>query len=79
MFNPATAAYYPGYAGDFQALPQTLKVELLAAPVHSEADIEALIIGVARESGGGLISAAEPFKVTNRSLITSLNDLVSSC
>ena len=57
MFNPATAAYYPGCAGDFQALPQTLKVELLAAPA-------ALIIGLARV-GGGLISAADPFNVTN--------------
>jgi len=72
MFNPVTAPYYPGYVRDFQALPQTLEVELSAAPVRSEADIEALIIGLARESGGGLISAADPFNVTNRSLVLTL-------
>ena len=41
-----------------------LSVELLATPVHDEAEIEAAVTAFARQPGGGLIVAPEPFMNT---------------
>jgi len=72
MFNPDTARYYPVYLREFKALPQTLAVELVAAPVHDEAEVEAAVVALSREPGSGLISAAEPFITAHRALIMTL-------
>jgi putative tryptophan/tyrosine transport system substrate-binding protein len=61
IFNPDTAPYYSVYLRDFKALPKTLAVELLAMPVHNEAEIEGAIVALARNPGAGLISAGDPF------------------
>ena len=72
MFNPETAPYYSIYLREFGALPKMLAAELMAAPVRNEAEIEAALVGLAREAGGGLISAGDPFTVTHRALIIRL-------
>jgi putative ABC transport system substrate-binding protein len=56
MFNPDTA---PGggsyYLPSFEAAARSLKVVPIAAPVHSDAEIETVITSLGREPGGGLV------------------------
>jgi putative ABC transport system substrate-binding protein len=54
MFNPDTA---PGsfFVPAFEAAARSLKVEPIISHVHSDAEIEAAIIGLGREPGGGLV------------------------
>jgi putative ABC transport system substrate-binding protein len=72
MFNPQTAPYYPVFLRDFGGAAATLAVELSAMPVRDEAEIEAATSAFAREPGGGLIAAPEPFMTTHRALVMAL-------
>ena len=72
IFNPQTAPYYPVYLHEFGAAPATLAVQLAAAPVRDEAELEAAVIAFAREPAGGLIAAPDPFINTRRGLIMEL-------
>jgi ABC-type uncharacterized transport system substrate-binding protein len=72
LFNPETAPYYPVYLREFGTVPTTLAVELTAAPVRDETEIEAAVTAVAREPGGGLIAAADPFNTARRAQIMTL-------
>jgi putative tryptophan/tyrosine transport system substrate-binding protein len=56
MFNPDMAPgggsyYWPA----FEAAARSLKVAPIAAPVHSDAEIETVITSLGREPGGGLV------------------------
>jgi putative tryptophan/tyrosine transport system substrate-binding protein len=72
IFNPLTAPYYPVFLRELGTAPARLAIELAAAPVRDEAEIEAVIAALAREPGGGLIAAADPFTITHRALIIAL-------
>src|SRR6516162_8053318 len=72
MFNPQTAPYYPVFLREFGMAPASLAVELSATPVHVEAEIKAAATATAREPGGGLIIAPDPFINTHRGLIMAL-------
>jgi putative tryptophan/tyrosine transport system substrate-binding protein len=72
MFNPETAPYYPIYLREFRDVPTTLAAELSEARVHDADEIEASIASLARESGGGLIVASDPFTNSHRLLIVRL-------
>jgi putative ABC transport system substrate-binding protein len=56
MFNPDMA---PGrgsfFLPSFETAARSLKVEPIAAPVHSDAEIETVITSLGREPGGGLV------------------------
>jgi putative ABC transport system substrate-binding protein len=56
MFNPDTA---PGggsyFLAPFEAAARSFAVEAIRAPVRSDAEIETVITGLAREPGGGLV------------------------
>ena len=69
LFNPDTAPYYDAYLHSFKALPQQSRVEVSAAHVRSEAEVERTIAGLAREQHTGLIVAAEPFTTSVRVVI----------
>jgi putative tryptophan/tyrosine transport system substrate-binding protein len=72
MFNPDTAPYVRSYfLPSFESAARSLKVESIAAPVHSEAEIEQVITSLGREPGGGLIVSADGFMFINRALIIS--------
>jgi putative ABC transport system substrate-binding protein len=71
MFNPESAPYYLVFLRDFGATAASL-AELSATPVHDEAEIEAAAAAFAREPGGGLIAAPDPFINTRRGLILAL-------
>ncbi|MBV8139470.1 MAG: ABC transporter substrate-binding protein, partial [Deltaproteobacteria bacterium] len=68
MFNPDTA---PGqgsyYLPSFEAAARSLQVEPITAPVHSEVEIEAGIVSLGREPGGGLIAMGDSFMWGRRS------------
>jgi hypothetical protein len=46
----------------FEMAARLLKVVLIPAPVHSDAEIETAIIALGREPGGGLVVVPGPFE-----------------
>jgi putative tryptophan/tyrosine transport system substrate-binding protein len=69
MFNPETGPFYTVLLRQFGAVPASIGTELAAAPVHNNADVEAAVAALARESDGGLIVAADAFNAAHRALI----------
>jgi putative tryptophan/tyrosine transport system substrate-binding protein len=72
MFNPALAPYYDVYLRSFETALRSIKAEIKAAPVRETSEIEAIIIKLARDSGNGLIAAADPFILDNLNTISQL-------
>lgn len=74
IFNPDTAPYVKSYLLPFfEAAARSLKVALIAAPVHSDAEIDTAITALGREPpGGGLIGMPDNFVEIHRALIISL-------
>jgi len=67
LFNPDTQPGGGSYLlAPFEAAARSLKVASIAAPVHSEADIEMAITSLAREPGGGLVFGSDGFLVAHR-------------
>jgi putative ABC transport system substrate-binding protein len=68
MFNPDT---FPAstYVPSVEAAAPSLKVVPIAAPVHSDAEIEAAIIALGREPGGGLVVMPDVFMIVHRASI----------
>jgi putative ABC transport system substrate-binding protein len=69
MFNPQTASYYQVFLREFGTAALPLAAELSATLVRNEAEIEAGVTAFAREPGGGLIAAPDPFINTHRGLM----------
>jgi putative ABC transport system substrate-binding protein len=55
----------------FERAARLLKVVLIPAPVHSDAEIETAIIALGREPGGGLVAGSDVFMVAHRAPIIS--------
>ena len=73
MFNPETAPYIKSYVlPSFEAAARSLRVAPIAAPIHSDAEIEMVITELAREPGGGLLGMPDNFVEIHRALIISL-------
>jgi putative tryptophan/tyrosine transport system substrate-binding protein len=73
IFNPDTAPYIKSYVLPFfEAAARSLKVALIAAPVHGDAEIETAITALGREPGGGLLGMPDNFVEIHRALIISL-------
>src|SRR5215217_4699046 len=72
MFNSETAPYYPVFLREFGASGSSLASQVSASPVRNEAEIETAAAALAREPGGGLIGAPDPFINNHRALIISL-------
>jgi ABC-type uncharacterized transport system substrate-binding protein len=68
MFNPDTAPV-SAYLPTFETAAQSLKVELIIAPVLGEGEIETAIIGLGREPGGGLVVMPDVFTNVHRARI----------
>jgi putative tryptophan/tyrosine transport system substrate-binding protein len=70
MFNPDTAAGGGSYyLPSSEAAAQSLKVEFITAPVHTDAEIEMAITSLGREPGGGLIFPPDGFTNVHRAQI----------
>jgi putative ABC transport system substrate-binding protein len=70
MFNPDTtpaSLYLPS----LETGALSLKIAPIIAPVHSDGEIEAAIIGLGRELGGGLVVMPDGFMTAHRAPIIS--------
>jgi putative ABC transport system substrate-binding protein len=70
IFNP-DAAPAPVFMPSLETAARSLKVALIIAPVHNDAEMEAAIKALGREPGGGLVVTPGPFNVTHRASIIS--------
>jgi putative ABC transport system substrate-binding protein len=79
MFNPHTAAFVTSYyLPSFEAAARALKVEAIAAPVDSDAEIETTIVALGREPRGGLVVMPDAFMFAHRAqmmLLAARNDV----
>jgi putative ABC transport system substrate-binding protein len=55
MFNPDTAGFVSIIMPSFETAARSLKIALIIARVHGDAEIEAAITALGREPGGGLV------------------------
>jgi putative tryptophan/tyrosine transport system substrate-binding protein len=71
MFNPDTSpiSYMSTLMPSFETAARSLKVELITASVHSDAEVEAAIIALGREPGGGLVVTGGAFIAVHRAPI----------
>jgi putative ABC transport system substrate-binding protein len=65
MFNPDTAPV-SAFMPPFETAARSLKVALITAPVHRDVEIEAAIVALGREPGGGLVVLSGGFQVAQR-------------
>jgi putative ABC transport system substrate-binding protein len=68
MFNP-DFALVSVYMPSLETAARSLKVVPIIAPVHSDAEIEAAIIALGREPGGGLVVMPDAFLLVHRAPI----------
>jgi putative ABC transport system substrate-binding protein len=72
MFNPETApADRSYYVPSFEAAARSLMLEPIVSPVHSDAEIEAVMTSLGRESGS-LVIMPDAYLNSHRALIISL-------
>jgi putative tryptophan/tyrosine transport system substrate-binding protein len=69
MFNPETSPYYDVYLRLFERMPRSIAVDVSAAPVSDETQIEQVIAKLGQEPGSGLIGASDTFIVVHRDAI----------
>jgi putative ABC transport system substrate-binding protein len=65
MFNPdfpPASVFTPS----FETAARSFKVAPMTAPVHSDAEIEAAIMALGREPGGGLVVISDGFTIAHR-------------
>jgi putative ABC transport system substrate-binding protein len=70
MFNPDTSPA-SAYVPSLETAARSLKVAPIIARVHSDVEIEAAIIALGREPGGGLVVIPDLFTLTHRVPIIS--------
>jgi putative ABC transport system substrate-binding protein len=81
MFNPDTnlvSTWMPS----FETAARALKVVLIPAPVHSDAEIETAIMALGREPGGGLVALPDVFMQVHRApviLAAAQNNVPAVC
>jgi len=68
MFNPDMAAA-SAYMPSLETAARSLKVAPTIAPVHSDAEIETVILALGREPGGGLVVMPDAFTQAHRASI----------
>jgi putative tryptophan/tyrosine transport system substrate-binding protein len=72
MFNPDVASVGTYYLPAFEAAARSLQMKPIVAPVHSDAEIEAVITSLGREPGGGLVVTPDTFTLVHRAPIILL-------
>jgi putative ABC transport system substrate-binding protein len=70
MFNPDTSAASL-YVPSFETAARSLKVVPIIAHIHNDVEIEAGIIALGREPGGGLVATSDISMVVHRASIIS--------
>jgi putative ABC transport system substrate-binding protein len=72
LFNPETAPYAGEYFRHAESAAVPLAVELIAAPVHDETEIDGALATLAREPNGGLIVMPDAFTRSHRQRIIAV-------
>jgi putative ABC transport system substrate-binding protein len=72
MFNPQTAQYVDYYLEPLKTAASKIDVKTFAAPVRSDPDVEAVIEGLGRDPGGGLIAMTDIFMAVHRKAVIEL-------
>jgi putative ABC transport system substrate-binding protein len=71
VYNPETAVFGP-YLQSIGDAAATFRLQLIPAPVHGAAEIEAAMAALARAPGGGLLCLPDIFLNVHRELIVTL-------
>jgi putative ABC transport system substrate-binding protein len=66
IFNPDTSLFVARYMPSFETAVRSLKIVPIVAAVHSDGEIEAAIIALGREPGGGFVVLSDLFMVAHR-------------
>jgi ABC-type uncharacterized transport system substrate-binding protein len=69
MFDPDTSPYYDVYLRSFEQASRSIAVEISAAPVRDETQVEQTIARLGREPGSGLIAGSDTFVIVHRDAI----------
>jgi putative tryptophan/tyrosine transport system substrate-binding protein len=72
LFNPTTAPFAGLMLRVIEESTASLAVAVGAAPCHDDAEIEAMMTGLAREAGAGLLVLPENFVIVHRDAIITL-------
>ncbi|MGC2077742.1 MAG: hypothetical protein WA728_17275 [Xanthobacteraceae bacterium] len=72
MFNPQTAQYVEYYLKPLQTAASKIDVKTFAAPVRGNPEIEAVVAGLGRDPGSGLIAMTDSFMGVHRKTETRL-------
>ncbi|HZK91519.1 MAG TPA: ABC transporter substrate-binding protein [Stellaceae bacterium] len=72
LYNPATAPYADLYMRAIEEAAPSLAIVARAAPVNGDAEIEAVMMGLAHEERGGVLVLPEPFTSMHREAIVAL-------
>jgi putative ABC transport system substrate-binding protein len=64
VYNPATSP--PGFVRALETVAPSMSVQLVGAPVHEPAEIDAALAALAREPGGGFLALPDIFLNENR-------------
>jgi putative tryptophan/tyrosine transport system substrate-binding protein len=70
VYNPTTTP--PGFLRSLETVAPSISMQLVAAPVHDPAEINAALAALAREPGGGLMVLPDIFMVANRAQVIEL-------
>ncbi|MFY9838196.1 MAG: ABC transporter substrate-binding protein [Xanthobacteraceae bacterium] len=72
MFNPQTAQYVEYYLKPLETAASKIDVKTFAAPVRGDPDIEAVVAGLGRDPGSGLIAMTDSFMGVHRKTVIEL-------
>ena len=70
VYNPTTVPL--GFLRSMETLAPSISVQLVAAPVHEPAEIDAALAALAREPGGGFLVLPDFFMIANRAQVIEL-------
>ena len=71
MFNPTTAPHYNVFLRSLETVPPPTPLEIKAAPVGTQAEIEQAVAKLAKDPGGGLMVPPDTYMVVHRGLVIS--------
>jgi putative tryptophan/tyrosine transport system substrate-binding protein len=72
MFNPQTAPYVEYYLKPLETTASKIDVKTFATPVRSDPDIDAVVAGLGRDPGNGLIAMTDSFMGVHRKTVIQL-------
>jgi putative ABC transport system substrate-binding protein len=72
LFNPQTAPYFALFMRSIKEAAATFGIDPTAAPVHDLAEVESVMMALARESNRGVICPSDSYTSTHRKTIIEL-------